>query len=809
MSGIKYDLGRCVRPTIAPLTAAIGLSLASAQLQAATITVNNLSDGSMAGQCTLRDAIAAANSDAVVAGCSAGSGADEIVFAPAIHGGTISLTGGPLVIGSNLTIAGPGREQLAIDGNGDRILINSAGGLAIGLSGITLQNGFTNAFPGGSAIYFFDAVTTLTDCVVSGNLTQPEPMSSLVGGAVVSRGMGQQLNISNCLFSNNAVTGPDDAPPPALLAGGAVHAHGGSIQIENSQFVDNQSGLTAGALAIFQTTGVVGQITDTLFENNLAGLGGAVGLFESAQADFDNVRLQNNLADFAGAMAVAGDSEAGIFNSVISGNLANAAGGLLVGLELGSSTASLGPTEARGLPVEALIGPGFVYMDDSLVRQNTAEFIGGGVLSKYASEFTAQQTRFERNTVPGMVSGEGSEPFGAGGALALIDAGASIDNSRFDRNEAPMGGAIQMGLPSKYDDDEIILARDRGLTLPPILALNRSQLTNNTASTYGGAIAAFGESITSIKYSEFRNNQAMAGGAMMLYEADGIVKYSQFHDHIAEEFGGTFATTTDCGLALAHVTISNSQAKAGGAVGNANCNLGLQYSTLSDNQASQAGGAIFSVPKYEAGLGLYMRNSTITNNHAPFAGGVLATSVELDFVTISHNQSTGIEDDEPGLLSRGSLEGAENAGGLILIDNADIEITNSIIAANQGPEEPLDLTVIASGPGTLGVIEPPPPTQTMNFSLVQAPGSEIPAGSDNLLNQDPLLGPLVNNGGTTLTRAPAAESPVIDMADPLITEPDYDQRGIPWPRVWGGRADMGALESSVDGIFHDRFEPAG
>ncbi len=809
MSGVKYDLRRCVRPTIAPLTAAIGLSLASVQLQAATITVNNLSDGSVAGQCTLRDAIAAANSDAVVAGCTAGSGADEIIFAPAIHGGTITLSAGVLVIGSNLAITGPGPEQLAIDGNGDRIMINSAGGLSIELSGITLQNGFTDTFPGGSAIYFFDTVVTLSDCVVSANLTQPEPTPSPIGGAIVSRGMGQQLHVSDCLFIDNAVTAADDGPPPALLSGGAIHTNGGSVEIHDSQFIGNQSGLAGGAVAIFQTTGVVGQISNSVFDNNLAPLAGAIGLFESAQVGFDNVRLQNNLADFGGGLAVTGDSEAEIVDSLISGNLATLAGGILVGLELGSMTAATGSATERGLSLDSLVGPGSVYIDNSVIRQNTAEFMGGGVLSKYASEFGAYHTRFERNTVLGIAGGKDDELRGMGGALTLIDSDASVYDSRFDRNEAPSGGAIQMGLPSKYDDDELILGRDRGLTLPPILALSRSELTNNTASTYGGAIAAFGENITSIKYSEFRNNQAMAGGAMMLYEADGIVKYSQFHDHIAEEFGGTFATTVDCGLALAHVTISNSQAQAGGAVANANCNLGLLYSTLSDNQAGQAGGAIFSLPKYDSGLGLYMRNSTVTNNQAPFAGGVLATSVELDFVTISHNQSTGIENGDPGLLSRGFLEGAENPGGLILFDNADIEITNSIIAANEGPEGPLDMTIIASESGTLGVIEPPPPTQTMNFSLVQVPGGEIPAGSNNLLNQDPLLGLLSNNGGATLTRAPAAESPVIDMADALITEPNYDQRGFPWPRVWGGRADMGALESSVDGIFHDRFEPTG
>ncbi|MDZ7791476.1 MAG: hypothetical protein U5L08_13465 [Xanthomonadales bacterium] len=35
---------------------------------------------------------------------------------------------------------------------------------------------------------------------------------------------------------------------------------------------------------------------------------------------------------------------------------------------------------------------------------------------------------------------------------------------------------------------------------------------------------------------------------------------------------------------------------------------------------------------------------------------------------------------------------------------------------------------------------------------------------------------------------------------------EYDQRGEPFVRASGGRADMGAYELFIDGIFSDRFE---
>jgi hypothetical protein len=52
---------------------------------------------------------------------------------------------------------------------------------------------------------------------------------------------------------------------------------------------------------------------------------------------------------------------------------------------------------------------------------------------------------------------------------------------------------------------------------------------------------------------------------------------------------------------------------------------------------------------------------------------------------------------------------------------------------------------------------------------------------------------LKNNGGPTLTVALVATSPVINRADPGISQ-GFDQRGEPFTRNVGGRADIGAFE---------------
>jgi hypothetical protein len=61
----------------------------------------------------------------------------------------------------------------------------------------------------------------------------------------------------------------------------------------------------------------------------------------------------------------------------------------------------------------------------------------------------------------------------------------------------------------------------------------------------------------------------------------------------------------------------------------------------------------------------------------------------------------------------------------------------------------------------------------------------------DLSGLDPLLGPLANNGGPTLTREPHETSPLINSGRNLGV-PEADQRGL--PRIMGGTVDIGACE---------------
>src|SRR6059036_3264841 len=84
------------------------------------ITVTNTNDS---GPGSLRQALADANDG------------DTIEFAVT---GTIGLTSGELLVAKNITISGPGAENLAVNGNGKTTVFHIASGETVTISGLTI-----------------------------------------------------------------------------------------------------------------------------------------------------------------------------------------------------------------------------------------------------------------------------------------------------------------------------------------------------------------------------------------------------------------------------------------------------------------------------------------------------------------------------------------------------------------------------------------------------------------------------------------------------------------------------------------------
>jgi hypothetical protein len=220
-------------------------------------------------------------------------------------------------------------------------------------------------------------------------------------------------------------------------------------------------------------------------------------------------------------------------------------------------------------------------------------------------------------------------------------------------------------------------------------------------------------------------------------------------------FGGGILNGVGATLTIANSTLSGNMAAFGGGIFNEGT-LTIANSTVSDNMASEGGGT------YNSGNNtLTITNSTFSSNAGPATGGAVFNigAVAISDSTVSGNSS--------GL-----------AGGVFNIGT--LQIGNTILNAGASGAN------IANNGGTVA---------SHGYNLSSDDGGGFLTGPGDLINTDPLLGPLQDNGGPTLTHALLPGSPAIDAGDPNFTPPPfYDQRGPGFDRVRNGRIDMGSLE---------------
>jgi hypothetical protein len=124
-------------------------------------------------------------------------------------------------------------------------------------------------------------------------------------------------------------------------------------------------------------------------------------------------------------------------------------------------------------------------------------------------------------------------------------------------------------------------------------------------------------------------------------------------------------------------------------------------------------------------------------------------------------------------IAKNQTPGAYSFAGGIFGGSTKLLLGNTIIANNTvgNPYNPINCTQKL---GNLG--------GNLQWPVIrQGGGSDDPAAlcSDNIVKLDPLLGTLQNNGGSTLTIAPATSSPVARRG--YTNCPATDQRGYPRP----------------------------
>jgi CSLREA domain-containing protein len=229
--------------------------LAFSAARADTITVTTDADTTGGPDCTLRDAITAADSDAAAGGCPAGNGLDTIEL-PA--GATIFLTANSgLQISSAIIINGNGATVARPDKAGTpsfRIFTISGAGTT--LNDLTLSNGESPNNQHGGCVSNSSTSLSMNNCIVSGCTADNR------GGGVHNSGVSFTFN-GGAIIDNSA------------QSGGGIWSSG-LTTVRESTIAGNSSTFDAGGLV----SAVSGHLTviDCTISGNTRGVEASEGL---------------------------------------------------------------------------------------------------------------------------------------------------------------------------------------------------------------------------------------------------------------------------------------------------------------------------------------------------------------------------------------------------------------------------------------------------------------------------------------------------------------------------------------------------
>ena len=258
--------------------------------QNSTVSVTRPDDpkpnGCLPGDCSLREAIIAAN---------AAPGTDIIILPPGFYELAASnidedeAAFGDLDITSSLALSGAMPNTTKIVGNLDRVL-HITGTVTVTIAGLTIERG--NADSGGG-IRNNGGALTLTNTVIQNNEAGDED-----GGGLLNIG-GTTVLINSAIITNTSATGN---------GGGAANL-GGTLIMTNTTLSGNQAALNGGGLIVGRGTIYLNAVTlaDNATNGEGGGVfvaGGTITLKNSLIAD--NTALASTSQDCAGTLSSQG-----------------------------------------------------------------------------------------------------------------------------------------------------------------------------------------------------------------------------------------------------------------------------------------------------------------------------------------------------------------------------------------------------------------------------------------------------------------------------------------------------------------------
>ena len=383
---------------------------------------------------------------------------------------------------------------------------------------------------------------------------------------------------------------------------------------------------------------------------------------------------------------------------------------------------------------------GMVIIENSTISGNSASFRGGGIFNQSAFG-SASMT-----IIDSVLSDNSAEVRGGGLENEGDDATVTIVDSTFDNNSASEGGGIyNLGTVS----------------------IDNSLLNNNSA-TQGGGVYNSGL-FTSTNSTYIGNSAVEKGGGIHNVSGFGnvTVTLSTLNDNSASEGGGIYNEGEE--VAINESILEDNFAQWGAGIYNLEGSTATAAnSTLSGNEADTEGGGIWN-----SGM-MNLFNSTLSGN---IVYHPIGTSSMLGGGIYNSSGSTTIQNSTLNDNSAGI------AGNSIFNNSGNVALGNSILTNNNtegAPENCAGDDVTSEG-----------------YNLESGNTCNLTAVGD-MTDTDPLLSPLVDNGGETPTHALLTGSPAIDAGN--CPGEDADQRGFSRPVDMLGvpnaadACDMGAYE---------------
>src|SRR5262249_26726222 len=149
------------------------------------------------------------------------SGADNVRFAPGLHG-TINLAS-EIAISADLTIDGPGANQLTVSGNNATRVFDVSGG-TVTIDRLTISDGLADSSTvhgsQGGGIYPGAGPLIVPDVALSGNEAKGTAAAASGGGGGIFNAAGATISISHSTLTANLATGDGTGQGGGLLNDG-------------------------------------------------------------------------------------------------------------------------------------------------------------------------------------------------------------------------------------------------------------------------------------------------------------------------------------------------------------------------------------------------------------------------------------------------------------------------------------------------------------------------------------------------------------------------------------------------------------